>query len=196
MIALVAAGYVVGKNRGGGGAASTTATTGGGGAAGPGKQAFVDKCGSCHALSAAGTTANVGPNLDQLKPAAVVTFAQIKNGGATMPAGLASGKEAKAIADFVAKATSGGAPKTAPTGGGATADPGKQAFIDKCGSCHTLAAAGTTGNSGPSLDDLKPPAAVTLAQIKNGGGAMPAGLASGKIAKAIADYVAKATGGG
>ena len=30
---------------------------------------------------------------------------------------------------------------------------GKQLFIQKCGSCHTLAAAGTKGTIGPNLDD-------------------------------------------
>jgi len=30
---------------------------------------------------------------------------------------------------------------------------GKQAFVDKCGSCHTLGRAGTTGVSGPNLDE-------------------------------------------
>ena len=30
---------------------------------------------------------------------------------------------------------------------------GKTLFVSKCGSCHALAAAGTTGTVGPSLDD-------------------------------------------
>ena len=30
---------------------------------------------------------------------------------------------------------------------------GKTLFISKCGGCHTLAAAGTTGTIGPNLDD-------------------------------------------
>src|SRR3712207_886413 len=30
---------------------------------------------------------------------------------------------------------------------------GKQAFVERCGSCHTLARAGTTGVTGPNLDE-------------------------------------------
>ena len=32
-------------------------------------------------------------------------------------------------------------------------DRGKKLFLDKCGGCHTLSAAGTHGNQGPNLDD-------------------------------------------
>lgn len=106
VVALVAAGYVIGNSRGhdnGGGTSEATKTTDAQ-ASGPGQQAFAEKCGSCHTLSAAGTSGQVGPNLDQLKPQAPVTLAQIKNGGGAMPAGLASGEEAKQIAEYVAKA--------------------------------------------------------------------------------------------
>jgi hypothetical protein len=37
---------------------------------------------------------------------------------------------------------------------GVTAISGKQVFLANCGSRHTLAAAGTTGQLGPSLDQL------------------------------------------
>ena len=36
---------------------------------------------------------------------------------------------------------------------------GKAQFVQKCGSCHALAKAGTNGNVGPKLDDLKTAAA-------------------------------------
>jgi mono/diheme cytochrome c family protein len=43
-----------------------------------------------------------------------------------------------------------------------------------CASCHTLAAAGSTGTVGPNLDQLKPSDALVTHQVINGGGVMPA----------------------
>jgi cytochrome c551 len=43
-----------------------------------------------------------------------------------------------------------------------------------CGSCHTLAAAGSAGTAGPSLDQLAPGQAVVVTQVTNGGFNMPA----------------------
>lgn len=83
-------------------------------------------------------------------------------------------------------------PETADTG------PGKDLFASNCGSCHTLAAAGTSGATGPDLDTLAPDEAQVLAAIENGGtgsGAMPAGLVSGADADAVAAYVAENAGG-
>ena len=51
---------------------------------------------------------------------------------------------------------------------------GKQIFDEQgCGSCHTLEAAGSSGTVGPNLDDLKPEFDAIVAQVTNGGGAMP-----------------------
>lgn len=51
---------------------------------------------------------------------------------------------------------------------------GKQIYDEQgCGSCHTLEAAGSSGTVGPNLDDLKPEFAAIVAQVTNGGGAMP-----------------------
>lgn len=48
-------------------------------------------------------------------------------------------------------------------GGGAD---GEQLFVDTgCGSCHTLAAAGATGNVGPDLDEVAPD--LSVAEIRN-----------------------------
>jgi mono/diheme cytochrome c family protein len=42
-----------------------------------------------------------------------------------------------------------------------------------CGSCHTLAAAGSHGQIGPNLDTLRPSFAAVQRQVQRGGGAMP-----------------------
>ncbi|HEX7083965.1 MAG TPA: cytochrome c [Gaiellaceae bacterium] len=70
-------------------------------------------------------------------------------------------------------AKSGGAS----SGGGTVGDPaaGKAVFASAgCTGCHTLKAAGATGNVGPNLDQLKPSEAAVAHQVENGGGAMPA----------------------
>jgi mono/diheme cytochrome c family protein len=51
---------------------------------------------------------------------------------------------------------------------------GMAVFDSTCASCHTLAAAGSTGTVGPNLDQLKPSDALVTHQVINGGGGMPA----------------------
>jgi mono/diheme cytochrome c family protein len=79
-------------------------------------------------------------------------------------------------------------------GGGATASAeGKQIFTQSCGTCHTLADAGTNGQVGPNLDQLKPDKQRVVTAIENGGagtGAMPANIVTGEEAEAVATYVA------
>ena len=80
----------------------------------------------------------------------------------------------------------------------AATGPGKQLFVTKCGSCHTLKAAGTSGAVGPNLDDLQPGAAQVLAALKAGGtgsGTMPPILYQGAQARQVAAYVAAVAGG-
>jgi mono/diheme cytochrome c family protein len=75
------------------------------------------------------------------------------------------------------------------TGGNATA--GKTVFTDNCGSCHTLADAGTAGNTGPNLDDLQPSFETVQQQVTSGGGAMPAFGNDGSLTdQQIADVAA------
>ena len=86
---------------------------------------------------------------------------------------------------------------TSTSGGGtASAAEGKQIFTQNCGGCHTLAAAGTNGQVGPNLDDLKPDEATVERQVTNGGGKMPAfkdRLSAAQI-KAVATYVSSVAG--
>lgn len=80
-------------------------------------------------------------------------------------------------------------------GGGGTPKTPKAAFVSKCGSCHTLKAAGTGGRVGPDLDHLKPSATTVLDAIKHGrGGIMPPNLVSGDQAQQLAAYVARVAG--
>ena len=75
---------------------------------------------------------------------------------------------------------------------------GAKIFVSSgCTSCHTLAAAHSTGTVGPNLDTLKPDYRAVTAQVTNGGAAMPAfksSLSTQQIAD-VASYVVKSTGG-
>jgi mono/diheme cytochrome c family protein len=78
---------------------------GGGGAAAEGKLIFTQNCGTCHVLQDAGTSGQVGPPLDPLKPDAKRVLAAIEKGGTgsgTMPANIVTGKEAEAVSEYVA----------------------------------------------------------------------------------------------
>ena len=79
-------------------------------------------------------------------------------------------------------------------GGEAQAGPAK-VFSDTCGGCHTLGAAGTQGQSGPNLDELKPDAARVKTAIEEGPSIMPADLLKGAQADEVAKYVADNAGG-
>jgi mono/diheme cytochrome c family protein len=64
---------------------------------------------------------------------------------------------------------------TSPIPAGANAAAGARVFrVAGCGSCHTLNAAGTSGQIGPNLDDLKPAFEQVRAKVESGGGGMPA----------------------
>jgi mono/diheme cytochrome c family protein len=91
--------------------------------------------------------------------------------------------------------------KTTTSGGGggeAKGDPvaGKAVFETAgCGGCHTLKAAGSTGNVGPNLDDLKPSEDKVVEQVTNGGGGMPPfkGQLSAKQIQDVAAFVFTST---
>jgi mono/diheme cytochrome c family protein len=83
----------------------------------------------------------------------------------------------------------------------------KDLFASKCGQCHTLAAAGTDGIVGPSLDDILVTSGANNADAYGGiytrvltavscgiGGRMPAGIVVGEEAKNVARFVAAYAG--
>jgi mono/diheme cytochrome c family protein len=73
---------------------------------------------------------------------------------------------------------------------------GEEVFASaSCGGCHTMAAANASGTVGPNLDELKPSLDAVVAQVTNGGGAMPAfgDQLSDDDIKAVAAYVVAST---
>ncbi len=78
-----------------------------------------------------------------------------------------------------------------------TAASGQEVFTSTCGGCHTLGDAGTSGATGPNLDEAGPDAATVKAYVRGGGGSMPAfgdELSNAEI-DAVAAYVASVAGG-
>ena len=174
-----------------------------GGDASKGKQLFQAKCGGCHTMADAGTHGQQGPDLDDafgpdrkqgFKQETIeqVVRDQIELAIPPMPQNLVTGEDADAVAAYVAQAA----------GTGATAAKnstnGKDIFTANCGSCHTLADAGTSGTVGPNLDQLKPSFEIAQHQVINGGGAMPAfkGTLTPAQITAVAKYVSSVAGKG
>ncbi len=133
-----------------------------------------------------------------------------------MPADLVTGEDAQSVAAYVASVaglpvrgqpassaddagTETGAETGEPGPGQGDEQPdGAAVFADAgCGSCHTFEAAGSSGTIGPNLDESKPPRELVLERVTKGMGAMPsfADSLSEQEIGAVADYVAKSTGG-
>ena len=72
----------------------------------------------------------------------------------------------------------------------------RAAFVETCGMCHALQAAGTHGFVGPDLDETKPSRARVRRMIRTGSidGIMQPGLLEGRDARAVASYVARVAG--
>jgi cbb3-type cytochrome c oxidase subunit III len=194
------------------------------GSQGSGKKLFVQACGGCHTLADAGTNGTVGPNLDdafaQAREAGMTsdTFIQIvatqikfpisqtSTGAPGMPkvdttlpscddvegSGFCVDDQDQAVDDiatYVGSVAGTGATAEKPTDG-------KSIFTANCGSCHTLADAGTSGNVGPNLDGVKPTREKVVTQVTNGGGAMPAfkDTLDPQQIQAVADYVSSVAG--
>lgn len=134
-----------------------------------GRALFVQKCGTCHALAQAGTTATIGPDLDDAFAAARetgqtdstiegITKAQVENPrpstnnpAVSMPAEIVTGQDLEDVAAYVGAwaGVPGAAPPKVPGG------PGAQVFASNgCGGCHTFAAAEAGGTVGPDLDEV------------------------------------------
>lgn len=145
-----------------------------------GRALFIQSCGNCHAMAEAGTSAQVGPDLDDAFAAARevgqndetvkgITEAQVEyprpgngNPAASMPAMIVTGQDLRDVAAYVGEWA--GVPGAAPpmVEGG----PGAQVFANNgCGSCHVLADANAGGVTGPNLDEVLT-AGVTEADIE------------------------------
>jgi mono/diheme cytochrome c family protein len=188
-----------------------------------GKELFVKGCGSCHTLADAGTTGAIGPNLDyafvqsRIDGLGESSILQVVRGQIAypvtdpstdapgMPANIFEGIDAEDVATYVASVAGLDAsgepfdpaspPKPTPPEGGA-AD-GKSIFASAgCAGCHTLAAAGSTGNVGPNLDEAKPSLDLAVDRVTNGQGGMPSfkGQLSDEQIQAVAKFVADNAG--
>jgi mono/diheme cytochrome c family protein len=136
-----------------------------------GRVLFRENCGTCHTLAQAGTTAQVGPNLDDAFAAAraageggdtveglvkaQVEYPRPSNSdpAVSMPADIVGGQDLDDVAAYVGlyAGVPGAAPPKVPGG------PGAQVFANNgCGTCHTLAAAESGGVTGPNLDEVLP----------------------------------------
>jgi mono/diheme cytochrome c family protein len=144
-----------------------------------GRVLFIQRCGVCHTLAEAGTTAQIGPNLDDAFAAARaagepgetiegVVKGQVENPRPTtsdpnvsMPADVVSGQDLADVAAYVGTyaGVPGAAPPKVPGG------PGAQVFSSNgCGGCHTLAAAKSGGVTGPNLNEVLPGQSAAMIQ--------------------------------
>ncbi len=122
-----------------------------------GKQAFVQKCGSCHILNRAGTKGVTGPNLDAAFGPSLgdglgtdgvrgIVRKQIgypsragSTGTGTMPAKLAEGAEADDIASYVAAVVSKQGEDTGLLGSAVKKAGGGKPFVAKAGTLTIVA---------------------------------------------------------
>lgn len=161
-----------------------------------GRQLFIAECGVCHYLNEAGTSSDIGPDLDSAFAAARAsgqdqdTFegvieAQIANprqvdesDPSYMPRNLVEGDDLTDVSAYVASVAGvpGIEPPTAPGG------PGGQVYANNgCGACHVLAAAESVGAVGPNLDEELPgqPAEMVEQSIVDPNAMISQGFAAG-----------------
>ncbi len=124
----------------------------------------------------------------------LVTAASYASGKGQTPEIVAYSLSAPSTPSTASTTTSSSAAKGASTAVSLKA--GMTVFNSTCASCHTLAAAGSTGTVGPNLDQLKPSDSLVVKQVTNGGGGMPAfgsSLSKAQI-QAVALYVSSVAG--
>ena len=189
-----------------------------------GKELFVDGCGSCHTLADAGTTGNIGPDLDfafvqsRIDGLGESSILQVVRGQIAypvtdpstdapgMPADIFEGQDAEDVATYVASVAGLDAngepidpanpPQPKPPAGGET--DGEAIFASAgCGGCHTLSAAGSSGTVGPNLDESQPSLELAIDRVTNGQGGMPSfkGQLSEAQIEAVATFVSESAGG-
>ena len=70
-----------------------------------GKEVFLEvgNCAACHSLSDAGSIAEIGPNLNQIRPQVQTILMAVRNGIGVMPAmeGILTDEEIEAVAHYV-----------------------------------------------------------------------------------------------
>jgi cbb3-type cytochrome c oxidase subunit III len=187
---------------------------------------FKSTCGSCHTLQSAGTSGTIGPNLDNAFAESVsegypqssienMVLDQIRLGSGqvatyttnkkftvqpSMPKELLKGQDAVNVAAYVASVAGQNGFTTSSGWSLASLGTNGEAIFKStlvgCAGCHTLAAAGSTGTTGPNLDQLKPSMAAIVTQVTNGGSVMPAfgGKLSAAQIQAVAQYVSSSVG--
>jgi cbb3-type cytochrome c oxidase subunit III len=183
---------------------------------------FKASCGSCHTLSAAGTSGTIGPNLDDAFAESVsegfpqssienMVLDQIRLGSGQvatyttnkkftvqtpMPANVVKGQDAINVAAYVASVAGQNGYATNTSFASFGTDGAKIFKGAGCAGCHTLSAAGSTGTIGPNLDQLKPSTAIVVRQVTNGGSLMPAfqGKLTPAQIQAVAQYVSSSVG--
>jgi mono/diheme cytochrome c family protein len=194
------------------------------GSQGAGKEYFIQACGGCHALADAGTNGAIGPDLDdafaQAREAGMTseTFTQVvatqirfpieepvtgapgmPDVDTTLPSCNDVEGDAFCVEDQDQAVDDVAVYVGAVAGTGITAEQptdGKSIFTANCGSCHTLADAGTSGAVGPNLDESRPAKNLVVDRVTNGQGAMPSfkdSLDEQQI-EAVSDYVATSAG--
>jgi len=102
-----------------------------------------------------------------------------------------------------------GSESSSPVKVAASDEAARQLFETNCGTCHTLARAGSDGVVGPNLDDRLAAAGAatdqaaieaTQARVMTaieqgvGDGAMPAGILEGSNAETVSNFVARVAG--